>query len=207
MKKIFIIIAILLSLPDCSAQGYERFVGEAGMRMPLGSLAEKIGPSPELGLWFRSRMDEDCNDMIDIGGSIHIPSKRREFDYTTPDTLFRVKAKSVSGMAGFRAVKVYTVGFDLSLEWMSTFGYAFMLYDDEEARYKHKTFPEEFKDSDNNSLTKAFSTFHVGQGIRLNYANVGLQVQYNYTPYGLFTDYVPQNFGSHSLSFAIVYRQ
>lgn len=206
MKKI-LIIAMLLRAAAASAQGYERFVGEAGIRMALGKLADKIGPSPEIGLWFRSRMDKDSNDMIDIGGSIYILSNRREFNYTTPDTLFRVKAKSVSGMAGFRAAKVYTVGFDLSLEWMSTFGYAFMLYDDKEARYKHLAFPEEFEDSDNNSFTKAFSTFHIGQGIRLNYANVGLQVQYNYTPYGLFTDYVPQNFGSHSLSFAIVYRQ
>lgn len=205
MKKI-IIITLLFGTLISSAQGYERFIGEAGMRVPLGNLADKIGPSPEFGLWFRSRMDES-DDVLDIGISISIPGTAHEFDYTTPDSLYRTKAKGVCGMIGIRPTKVYTVGFDLSLEWVSTFGYAFMMYDDKEARYKHRAFPEEFEDSDNTSFIKAFSTFHIGQGVRLNYANVGVQVHYSYTPYGLLTDYVPQNFGSHSLSFGVIYRQ
>ncbi|WP_294824768.1 hypothetical protein [uncultured Flavobacterium sp.] len=205
MKKILTLMLMLGGL-NCFAQGQERFIGEAGIRVPLGNMADKVGPSPEFGLWFRTRMDES-NDMLDVGISIHIPGKTHEFDYTTPDSLYRTKANGVSGMIGFRPTKVYTVGFDLSLEWVSTFGYAFMMYDDKEARYKHKAFPEEFEDSDNTSFIKAFSTFHIGQGIRLNYANVGMEVNYSYTPYGLFTNYVPRNFGSHSFSFGIVYRQ
>lgn len=205
MKKILIIIALISGI-NCFAQGQERFIGEAGMRVPLGNLAGKIGPSPEFGLWYRWRMD-DSQDMLDFGAQINIPGSTREFDYNTPDSLYRTKAKGISGMIGFRPTKVYTVGFDMSLEWVSTFGYAFMMYDDKEARYKHRAFPEEFEDSDNTSFIKAFSTFHIGQGVRLNYANVGVQVHYSYTPYGLLTDYVPKNFGSHSLSFGIIYRQ
>jgi len=205
MKKM-ITITLLLATLNCFAQGYEHFIGEAGVRVPLGNLADKIGTSPEFGLWYRCRMDESV-DMVDIGVSISIPGNTREFDYTTPDSLYRTKAKGVCGMIGIRPTKVYTVGFDLSLEWVSTFGYAFMMYDDKEARYKHRAFPIEFEDSDNTSFIKSFSTFHIGQGVRLNYANVGVQVHYSYTPYGLLTDYVPKNFGSHSLSFGVVYRQ
>lgn len=204
MKNI-VIIALLFTGSMAFAQGYERFIVEAGARVPLDKMEDKIDVSPEFGFWFRSRMDD--RDMLDIGGSFYIPTNRREFDYTTPDSIFSVKAKGVSGMAGFRVSKVYTVGFNLSVEWLSTFGYAFFVYDDKEARYLHKIHPEDFKDSDNHSFTKAFSTFHIGQGVRLNYANVGLQANYNYTPYGLFTDYVPSNFGSHSLTVGIIYRQ
>jgi len=114
MKKI-ITITLLLATLNCFAQGYEHFIGEAGVRVPLGNLADKIGTSPEFGLWYRCRMDESV-DMVDIGVSISIPGNTREFDYTTPDSLYRTKAKGVCGMIGIRPTKVYTVGFDLSLE-------------------------------------------------------------------------------------------
>ena len=55
--------------------------------------------------------------------------------------------------------------------------------------------------------SEALSTFHIGQGIKLNVDNVALQVQYQFTPYHIFYEYIDKDFGSQSLIFGIVYKQ
>ncbi len=177
---------------------YERFVIEAGMRVPFGELADKMGTSPEAGLWFRSRLRND--DMLDVGGTVCIPSGINEFDYKSHGQTYKVSPAGVSGMAGVRFCKVYnlkSVKYEKSVEWISGFGYAYFMYRD---RYAVNT------PSENNSH-KALSTFYIGQGLRLNIDNVGFQINYNYTPYGQFSSHVPSDFGAHSLSLGVVYRQ
>ena len=170
---------------------YERFIVEAGVRFPLDKLADKIGPSPEFGLWFRSRMPD--NDMIDVGFTLYTPTNRREFNYINDKAVYAVKPCAVSGMAGVRFKKL--------IEWSTTAGYAFFMYTDKSFKTVRDT------RSSSPATSKAFSTFHIGQGLKLNVNNVGLQVHYNYTPYGLLSDHVGNNFGSHSLTFGIFYRQ
>jgi hypothetical protein len=201
MKKIYIIF-LLLGITSMAQAPYERVVVEAGTRIPVGNLADIMDVSPEAGAWLRSRLGN--GDMLDVGGSVFIPVSTGEFDYYTRDGVFQVKAKAVSGMAGFRFNKLYVVGFNRVLEWQSSFGYAWLTYNDEQAKYRDAI---EYGDSANHSYTKGFSTFHVGQGVRYNIDNVGLQAVYNFTPYGMFSDYVPQNFGSHSFTLSIIYRQ
>ena len=177
---------------------YERVSIEAGLRLPFGELADKVGVSPEVGLWFRTRLRND--DMLDIGGTVCIPSNIKEFDYQSHGEMYKVSPAGVSGMAGVRFSKVYKLNSDRykkSTEWLSSFGYAYFMYRD---RYALNT-PAE------NNSHKALSTFHIGQGLRLNVDNVGFQVNYSYTPYGQFSSHVPQSFGAHSLSVGIVYRQ
>jgi hypothetical protein len=179
-------------------QYYERVAIEAGVRIPFGNLADKIGTSPEIGLWFRTRLRND--DMLDIGGTVCIPSGIKEFEYESHGETYKVSPTGVLGMAGVRFCKVYKFGtgtYRKSAEWMSSFGYAYFMYRD---RYAMNT-PQQ------NNSHKALSTFHIGQGLRLNVDNVGFQVNYNYTPYGQFNSHVAQNFGAHSLSLGIVYRQ
>lgn len=177
---------------------YERVAIEAGLRIPFGGLKDKIGASPEVGLWFRSRLRN--NDMLDIGGTVCIPSGIKEFDYESHGENYKVSPAGVTGMAGVRFTKIYELNsgrYKKSAEWISSFGYAYFMYRDAYAMDTPK---------ENNSL-KALSTFHIGQGLRLNIDNVGFQVSYNYTPYGQFSSHVPQSFGAHSLSLGIVYRQ
>jgi len=202
MKKILI---MLFTGSLAIAQNCDQIIGEAGMRVPFGNIADKIGPSTEVGIWSRSRV-YGFWDMFDIGASIYFPSDRQEFNYSTPDSLYRVKAKGVSGMAGFRLAKDYALGNKMEVQWLSTFGYAFFMYDDKNSRNMHKTNPRDFEDSTNDWYIKTLSTFHIGQGIYVGYAHLGVQINYNYTPYGQFSKYVPKNFGSHSLSFGLVYR-
>ena len=186
---------------------YPKCIIEEGLHIPLGRLADKIGPSPEIGLWRRNRIVN--NDMLDVGFTLYMPMQKKEFDYKTPDSVYRVKAKGVSGMVGVRMCKIYTIGgksVPKKMEWVSSFGYAFFIYHDKEAQHLHETYPEDYKDSKNSSYTKAFSTFHIGQGIRVDIANVAVQLHYNYTPYGLLTTSVPNNFGSHSLTAGLLFK-
>ncbi|AWH85048.1 hypothetical protein HYN59_07870 [Flavobacterium album] len=204
MKNILVIL-LSFSTAVTLSQDCEQFIFESGVRVPFGSLAGKIGPSPEFAIWNRSGIS-DCWAMSDIGISIYIPTDRQQFDYATPDSIYRVKAIGVSGMAGIRVAKDYPVGNQLEMQWLSTLGYAFFVFDDKHARHMHKLHPEDFKDSTNDVYVKGLSTFHIGQGIRFGYPHLGLHINYNYTPYGMFSKHVTKDFGSHSLSFAIVYR-
>lgn len=187
-----------------SVRFYERIMIEAGARVPMGSLADKVGVSPEFGLWFRSRMRN--YDMVDIGFSVHIPAETKGFDYNDRGHDYKVDPAGVSGMAGIRINKVYTLGgvrYRKSAEWISSFGYAFFMYRD---KYPDPSIPDEFGNQDVN-FAKALSTFHLGQGARLNIDNMGFQINYSYTPYGQFSNHVGKDFGAHSLTFGVVYRQ
>lgn len=187
-----------------SIRFYERFMIEAGMRMPLGSLADKVGASPEFGFWFRSRMRN--SDMFDLGFSVYVPTQVKDFKYTDRGNTYNVKASGASGMAGFRVNKMYTLGgtrFKKSVEWTSSFGYAFFMYRD---RYQPEIENPTIQMSEVNIL-KSFSTFHIGQGIRFNIDNVGLQANYSYTPYAQFSNHVTNDFGAHSVTVSLAYRQ
>ena len=177
---------------------YERVLIEAGMRVPLDKLGDKIGPSPEVGLWFRSRLRN--YDMLDIGGSIYVPSSPQYFDYSSRGYIYEVKPTGVSGMAGVRLNKVYelkSIKHKKNIEWISSFGYAWFCYRDNNAS----------DTAQENTSLKALSTFHIGQGVRLNIDNIGFQLHYNYSPYGQFSSHVPSGFGASSLSFSLTYRQ
>lgn len=212
MKRYIILILAAIHLPAVAQEVVKEkkrwVVAEAGVRMPLGKLADKIAPSPEFGLWYRRKLEN--NDMMDLGLSLYVPLKPHRFDYVAPDSLYRVKAKGVSGMAGVRFNKIYSLPgrYNKSIEWVSSFGYAFFTYHDTPAEYSHENFPERYNNEEHkiNTYTKSFSTFHIGQGIKFQFNGFGIQAHYNYAPYGIFSDHVPKDFGSHSLSLSLTYK-
>lgn len=208
MRKLVLLMCVLavnvLNAQDVFVKdttSYEHFFGEAGVRIPLGAMADKYGVSPEFGFWYRTKLD---NDMLDIGFSLFTPQGRKPFAYGMDGRDYILDLKAVSGMVGVRVNKVYNVlpKSYKTVEWISSLGYAFLNYG---APYKENV--RESEDMYKERHTKAFSTFHLGQGVRYCYKNTGIQLQYNYTPYGMFSNYVPDNFGSHSLSFGVLYRQ
>jgi len=210
MKKYFITLTLIFCTianaqqPVKDSVNYERFIAEAGIRISVGKLADKIGLAPEFGLWYRSRMRN--NDMIDLGFTLYAPTSRREFIYFRYKENYMVKPASVSGMVGVRFNKLYALygnnRFRKTLEWSTTAGYAFFMYNDE--IYKAGAGRQ---NAETNNVAKALSTFHIGQGMKLNINNIGFQLHYNYTPYGLFSNHVADDFGSHSITFGVLYRQ
>jgi hypothetical protein len=212
--KLLLVLAMLGSMAGIAQVNdtvpYKRFLAEAGVRVPLGRLTEKMGPSPEFGLWYRTRIEH--NDMLDLGISLYAPQGVKQFDYTEADSLYRSKAQGLSGMAGLRFCKSYHVPgrYNNSIEWVSSFGWGFFTYHDTPGETRPKSRPDRKPRNEYEinieTHTKSFSTIAVGQGIRYNIANFGLQAHYNYSPYGLFSGHVPKDFGSHSISIGICYR-
>lgn len=181
---------------------YERFIAEAGIRIPLAKLADKIGPSPEFGFWFRSRIPN--NDRVDVGFALYTPTNRREFNYMGDKATYTVKSAAISGMVGVRFNKLYTLGgdrFTKTLEWSTTAGYAFFMYTDKEFNIGRG------EQNNYSTISKALSTFQLGQGVKFTINNIGLQLHYSYTPYAMFSSHVSSNFGSQSLTIGVLYRQ
>jgi len=190
---------------------YHRFIIETGIRIPLGNLAGKVSTSAEFGAWWRTRIAH--NDMADVGFSLYIPQNPKDFTYRFRDTDYTTKAIGVSGMVGVRFCKIYNLGSKASVEWVSSYGYAFFTYYDEAKDQAEEMLPrgKTLQDDNTHTITidtygRAFSTFHVGQGVRLNVGRVSVYGSYNFTPYGLLSSYVPDNFGSQSVSVALGFR-
>ncbi|MEE1899659.1 hypothetical protein GN157_07215 [Flavobacterium rakeshii] len=207
MKKVMFLKILLLTF-YATAQVevvkdtvYERFFGEAGLRIPIGN-GNRYGVSPEFGLWYRTKR---ANEVYDIGFSLFTPLNREVFIYKLNNREYSVKLQEVSGMVGVRMNKLYVMrNQNFALEWESSLGYAFLLYN----APREEGIDENFQNGDMvTGYSKGFSAFHLGQGVRFWYKNTGFQVKYNFTPYKLFTNYVPSGLGSHSLSLGFIYRQ
>lgn len=190
-------------LPTNEKTHFEYVVIESGVTIPLGKLAEKVGIAPTIGFWGRCKIRE--HDILNFGFSVSFPMKSHYFEYTVGDQKFQTKPKSFMGMAGLRMDKIFPVNQKVNVEWSSTLGYAFFTYNDVWARYKNENSEE--PDSGKSGFVKAFSTFHIGQGIKISRRDIGFQAQYNYTPYHIFSDYIQADFGTHSLTIGIFYRQ
>ncbi|OIQ21321.1 MAG: hypothetical protein BM557_03455 [Flavobacterium sp. MedPE-SWcel] len=174
---------------------------ESGVRIPLGKLADKIGVSPELGFWWRHFIEE--NEMLDWGFSGYIYSNARAFDYRDTGASNKAKPIGMGGMTAFRLTKIYNLGrgkYKTDLEWVSTFGYSFFMYEDEYRPFN------EVRPEDEDSRVRGLSAPVVGQGVRFTIENLGLYVNYNYSPYGKFSSHVEDDFGSHSLNLGIIYK-
>jgi hypothetical protein len=189
------------NLPQDVRKRNENVSFEPGLRVPVGALADVMGASPELGIWVRGKIN--TNNYLDIGGSAFALEGTEEFMYTDRGATYGVTLKGVGGTAGFRLAKVYELNtgkLKTGLEWLSTFGYAFLMYED---KY---TVAGNYGSSIEKTDLKAFHTFTLGQGIRFTVDNVGLQVNYNYSPYGQFSSNISSSFGAHSLSAGIIYK-
>jgi hypothetical protein len=177
---------------------YERVIAEAGVRVPLGTLADKHGVSPEVGLWFRSRIYKQ--DMLDVGFTVYVPTENNFFNYSDLGQTYAVRTMGANGTAALRFCKPLESG-RLKVEWVSGFGYAFFMFRDKFSGNTSNGYLE--KDA-----TKGLSTIAMEQGLRvLLTPMMGVQAHYNYTPYGLFSRHVPQSFGAHSFTVGLYYRQ
>ncbi|MES2484723.1 MAG: hypothetical protein V4581_02090 [Bacteroidota bacterium] len=190
---------------------YPRLVIETGLRIPVGNLADKVGTSAEFGAWWRTRIAH--NNMLDAGFSLYVPQNPQDFSYRFEGADYTTKAIGVSGMVGVRLCKVYSLGTRSSVEWISSYGYAFFTYYDEAKDQAEAAQPGRKTLEDDNTHTieidtyaRGFSTFHIGQGVRLNIGRLSFYGSYNFTPYGLLSSYVPDNFGSHSISVVVQVR-
>lgn len=181
---------------------FERIIFEAGMLYPIGKLQEKIAPMPNLGLWYRSQIRKDL--FMDVGFNVSIINGLQTFDIERNDSIFKSKPRGLGGMVGFRFSKIYRLSQRANFEWCPSIGFAFLPY---RANFIGFSNTNDTRSINPEQKTKALLGMHLGQGIRLNYDDVGFQVQYQFTPFSVFTKDIAHDFGNQSFVFGVVYRQ
>ncbi len=227
MKKLFLMFLIFIFSKTHSqdfkidSTKYERFKIEYGMLIPIGNLKEKFETSHEVGFWYRTRIAH--NDLMDFGIKLNLLSNPKKFNYNGNDSIFQVKPKGLNGMIGLKMNKLHDLKFlnsKITLEWSSSIGYSFFVFDDVEGRLYDKNNPptqaeieaQNEEDRKNNTYrikntyTKALSSLYLGQGITINYKYFGLQCQYNFTPYSWFSKRIDSDFGNSSISLGAFYK-
>lgn len=213
MKKIVVLISFFLNL-TANAQEivkeekkYERFKLESGIVIPMGNLKDKIGVSSQIAFWYRNRIEHD--DMMDFGLNIIFPNVENSFVYQGSDSVYNVKAKGLTLMIGCRMNKNYPVTIfnrKKNFEWSSTFGASFFSFEDKENPQDESGF---YTDENGNQVyridtnIKALSCLYFAQGIGLSSDRIGFHIDYNYTPYDLFSKRVKKGFGNSSLTMSL----
>lgn len=179
--------------------GYERVYVEAGMWQPLDNLSETVNPSVNFGFWFRTKTNE--KEMIEFGFNFTVPDSNLPYEFKADGTVYRNRATGLFGMVGVRYGRSYPLSADgkRSVEIFPSLGAAF---------FGQRTISVENSPGieGEERSPRSLGTVHVGQGVRLNFRNIGIQAQYQFTPYAL-NPHIPKNFGAQSLTFGIVYRQ
>lgn len=212
MKTHFYFFALLVSTvvvaqPENDGRGLKHTASiehvyiEFGGCSPIGQLREYQKPNVNLGFWVLVQHFRD--ERLEVGFNLTLAKPGNAFISRKLDSVFSNRAKAASGMIGFRYVRKYPIGQNghWSSEVFPSLGYAFFGYDSQLKATR----------SDGDIVAgerkfKALSTIHVGQGVRVNYKNVGIQAQYQFTPYDWFSRN-DDTIGAHSLTFGIVYRQ
>jgi hypothetical protein len=205
MRAIVLLLACILfyqsnaqTTVDSLTTDYERVYVEVGFVMPIGNLSDKFEISPSFGFWFRTKMFRE--DYIDIGFNFFILKNPSEAKFKYRDSIVNYKSKYFAINMGTRFAKVIPLSLtstSTSVEWNSGIGLALNVYDA----------PNNLQFSDGEHTNEVLTTFYLSQGIKLNYKNLGIQVHYQWSPYGLFNEKLEKDFGSQSLMFGIVYRQ
>lgn len=174
---------------------------EFGGFSPIGQLREYQKPSVNFGFWAVAK--RFGNEQLEVGFNLTLAKPGKAFTSQKFDSIFSNRAKAVSGMIGFRYARRYPIGKGGSwtAEVFPSLGYGFFGYESQ-----LKSAQSDGQIPDGERKFKAQSTVHVGQGFRINYKNVGLQAQYQFTPYDWFSRN-DETIGAHSLTFGIVYRQ
>ena len=206
MKKILLIFVIFnLNSQENElklTKEIEHFYLEVGLYQPMGNLLLRHNEGMNFGFWYRDY--KMIRNYLEFGFSFFVPSSAQNFIINYEGSLYETKLNNFGGMIGVRFCEQYAVNQNIFIEPYSSFGLGLQLY---ELSFRENPYncgenkDEKCPDSD------AFITPHLGLGIRLKINNLGFYSSYNLTPYHLFNNRIDQSFGSHFLTFGIVYYQ
>lgn len=212
MKKCQVIVLVLWVIEPLFSQeiNFKKFKIETGVQMPMGNLADKIGLSEELGLYYR--MQSSFDDIVDLGFKINFLNHTNGFTYFDRDTIYQTNSKDVNLSFLTKVNKHYDVKFlnkDFKIEWINGFGFNFLLFDDKE-RLNNEIYS--YTDDDGNLIIdinndiKSLISPYFSQGIGIHKGSFGISVNYIFTPYNWLSKRIEKNFGNSSISYLITYK-
>jgi hypothetical protein len=185
---------------------YEKVYLEVGVMQPLGNLKKQFSVSPTVGFWFRSEIKK--NDYVDFGVSVIIPQHAENINYRYKDSTFSLASNNFGGTIGARFAKVFPLSVKQpknNLEWNTGLGIMALFYDANHKRIED-IISGDYED-ENHSYSFGLTSLMISQGVKINFKNVGLQCQYQFTPFHFLDKKLDKNFGNQSLMLGIYYRQ
>lgn len=203
MKKLLLILflPILLNAQnnDIYKPNSEIVNAEGSIIFPLGNLSNKFDYAQSYGFWFK--LGEDRGLAANVGFNLFFLKDARPINYKFKDSIYAVNSNKFGLDFGIRASKIILVSKNQEryLELSFTLGIDYLAYDlpkDETKKEEDQGQPDIFKNP----------TILLSPEMRYMFKNVGVKLQYRYTPYGIIREYEPK-FGSSSISFGIVYKQ
>ncbi len=203
MKKLLLLvllpIALIAQKNDTYKPNLEVVNAEASIILPLGNLSNKFDYAHSYGFWFK--LAEDHGVAANVGFNVLFLKDARPIDYKFKDSIYTIDSNKFGFDIGVRALKRFAISSNQKsyLELGLTLGFDYLVYDfprDETKKEEEKAESDPFKNT----------TFLLAPEIRYMFKNVGVKLQYKYTPYGIIKDFESQ-FGSSSISFGIVYKQ
>lgn len=154
--------------------------------VPSGHLKNTLNTS--LGIGFSFGVPLNQNFRIDLGVSLFFPKTNQSIKYINNDQVLEGGA-STSGALGIWATHRTPIGKNLNWEKRFGLGVGFFQTDIETGKPKEE----------NDSVYSAETVFvSLGTGIRVKVfnRNIGIKVDYFYSPYNLFKKRFPSNFGN-----------
>lgn len=171
---------------------------EASIIIPIGNLSNKFDYTHSYGFWFK--MGEDNGFAANVGFNALFLKNARPIDYKFKDSIYTINSNKFGFDLGIRASKIIPISKNQKnyLELGLTLGFDYLDYD----------FPSEEKNEEEKNEEEPFKnlTILLAPEIRYMFTNIGVKIQYRYTPYNIIEN-LESTFGSSSISFGIVYKQ
>lgn len=139
--------------------------------------------------------------MVDIGTSFFIPSRSRNFQFQTTDSVFTTKAEHPGGVFGIQLTRTLLVKSRILnfIELSTGTGLGFINTSTKKVKAK------------NEDQYYSIKTMHFSLSVAVRKEikdgrSIGVLFKYNYTPQQLFYKYVPTDFGNNSLVLTLQYK-
>jgi hypothetical protein len=174
---------------------------EASIILPIGNLSNKFDYAQSYGFWFK--LIEHNGYAANIGFNLLFLNKAKPVNYIFNDSVHVIASNKLGFDIGARAMKTLPVSSNKHhyVEAGFTCGIHYLDY----------RFPKEEEEKvDEKGQEPAASAINiviiVAPEMRYFYKNVGVKLQFRYTPYQMVHDF-DRDFGTSSISLGIVYKQ
>jgi hypothetical protein len=201
MKKLFFLMLTSLIMRGQNNSSYEQNTqmvnAEASIIIPFGNLTDKFDYAQCYGVWIN--LGKDKGVYANFGVNLIFLKDARAVNYTQKDTTYTIDSDKFGLDFGFKAVKLIDIRKNDKKDYLeidTAIGFHYLDYD----------FPSRSEEEEKKDPSFRNTTFLIAPEIKYIYDNIGLKFQYRYTPYNVIQGF-ESNFGSHSISFGIVYKQ
>lgn len=198
MNKVFIFILISVSIYSQNNNEYLNRVvvnADASLVVPVGRLSSKFKNAQSYGLWVT--LGQEKNIYCDLGLSLLLLNDARDINYRHNDSIYNITSNNFGLEFGMEIANQIAISKNTIIKAGTLLGMHYLDYKfpDEEGDKKNKG-PYYFKNT----------TFIFAPQVRIFYKNIGLKIQYRFTPYSMIEEF-DSKFGSQSVLIGIAYRQ